>query len=238
MTPEPLSPGAVLDRALQLFRRHFAVLFPLALVITLVQAIATYTLDETTPTAAGVSLGFSLVAGTVLQGITAALVRDVEGGGDGDRDAGELFREVAPVLPRLLIVSVLAAMGAVIGMICFIVPGLFLVTIWAVVGPAVVVERVGVGTAFSRSRELVRGNGWQVFGLLLLLLLLAFAIAFFGALITEASSDAVGRFAEVLVGALVSPISALVPVVLYFTLRRAHGEPAPPAPQEAHPSGL
>jgi ABC-type multidrug transport system fused ATPase/permease subunit len=225
MTPTPISPGAVLDRALQLFRQHFAVLFPLALVIALFEAIVTYALEDTS--AAAVGLGISLVAATFLQGIVAGLVRDVEGGG-GDRDAGQLLREVAPVLDRLLIVSVLAGVGAAIGMVFLIAPGLFLLTIWAVAAPVVVVERTGIAGAFTRSRELVRGNGWQVLGLLLLVLLLVVVVAFVAALITEGTTDGVGRFAQVLLGALVSPVSALATAVLYFELRRAHGEPAPP----------
>ena len=44
-----------------------------------------------------------------------------------------------------------------------IVPGLILITIWAVVAPSIVVEDKGVFEAFGRSRELVRGNGWKVF---------------------------------------------------------------------------
>ncbi|WP_022929051.1 hypothetical protein [Patulibacter americanus] len=238
MTPEPISPGAVLDRALQLFRQHFAVLFPLALVIALFEAIATYALRDAGTGGAGIGLGISLVAATFLQGIVAGLVRDVETGGTGDRGAGELFAEVAPVLPRLLIVSVLAGVGAGIGMIFLIVPGLILLTIWAVVAPVVVVERLGIGAAFGRSRELVRGNGKRVLGLLLLVLLLVIGVAFVAAIFTEASGDGVGRFVQVLLGALVSPISALATAVLYFTLRRAHGEPAPPAVAPAHPSGL
>lgn len=225
MTPAQISPGAVLDRALQLFRAHFAVLFPLALAIALVEAIVTYALEDTS--AAAVGLGVSLVAATFLQGVVAGLVRDVEGGG-GERDAGQLLREVAPVLDRLLLVSILAALGAMAGMILFVVPGLILLTIWAVAAPAVVVERVGIAAAFGRSRELVRGNGWQVFGLLLLVVLLVFAVAFVAALVTAATTDGVGRFAQVLLGAVASPISALATAVLYFELRRAHGEPAPP----------
>ena len=45
-----------------------------------------------------------------------------------------------------------------------IVPGLFLLTIWAVTAPAIVVERRGAIEAFGRSHELVRGEGWTVFG--------------------------------------------------------------------------
>ena len=53
-----------------------------------------------------------------------------------------------------------------------IVPGLFLLTIWIAVIPAVVLENRGIGESFGRSRELVRGNGWNVFGVIILTFLL------------------------------------------------------------------
>ena len=40
-------------------------------------------------------------------------------------------------------------------MVLLIVPGLILLTIWAVIAPVIVVERSGVIDAFRRSRELV-----------------------------------------------------------------------------------
>ena len=56
-----------------------------------------------------------------------------------------------------------------IGFILIIVPGLILITIWSVAAPVVVLENPGVFAALRRSRELVRGNGWQVFGVILVL---------------------------------------------------------------------
>ena len=53
-----------------------------------------------------------------------------------------------------------------------IVPGLFLLTIWIAVIPAIVLEGRGIGESFGRSRDLVRGNGWNVFGVIILTILL------------------------------------------------------------------
>ena len=44
---------------------------------------------------------------------------------------------------------------------------------WAVIAPVIVVERRGVFDAFGRSRQLVRGNGWPVFGTVLVAFLIA-----------------------------------------------------------------
>ena len=54
-----------------------------------------------------------------------------------------------------------------------IIPGLILLTIWAVFAPAIVIERIRVIDAFGRSRELVRGNGWPVFGVIIVAFLIA-----------------------------------------------------------------
>ena len=62
-------------------------------------------------------------------------------------------------------------LGILVGFILLIVPGLFLLTIWAVVAPVTVLERPGIFAAFGRSRELVRGHGWTVFGALVLVFL-------------------------------------------------------------------
>ena len=56
-----------------------------------------------------------------------------------------------------------------------IVPGLVLMTWWVLIIPVVVLERTSAGAAFGRSRELVRGYGWNVFGVIVLTLLVLLA---------------------------------------------------------------
>ena len=105
-----------------------------------------------------------------------------------------------------------------------IVPGLVLMTIWAVVAPVVVVERPGGLRALGRSRELVRGNGWPVFGVIVVLVL---GVAIVSGAITAGATTggtAVGIVVRVVVGVLAAPVSALAAAVLYFELRgRANG---------------
>ena len=48
-----------------------------------------------------------------------------------------------------------------------IMPGLLLTVRWALVAPAVVIENQGPLKCLGRSNELVKGNGWRVFFLLL-----------------------------------------------------------------------
>jgi uncharacterized membrane protein len=146
------------------------------------------------------------------------LVADVQ---DGKRDAsaGQLLRSASPVLGQLILVGILAGIGEVIGFILIIVPGLFLLTIWAVAAPVVVLEHPGAVKALGRSRELVRGNGWQVFGVLLLLLIGVGVLTEVIYVIANSASTAVGLVVRVVLGILTAPISALAVAVLYFELR-------------------
>ena len=77
-----------------------------------------------------------------------------------------------PKLWTIVGAGILARLAITIGLILLIVPGLFLLTIWCLIVPVIVLEGAGRGDSFGRSRELVRGNGWNVFGLIVLTFLI------------------------------------------------------------------
>lgn len=228
MTGHSVVPSAIIARALELFREHFAVLFPVALIFSLIQAMATFALRDTD--AAILASALSLVTSTFFQGVVVTFVRDVEdGAGRGEEPSvGALLQSVAPVVGALILASLLMGMGIVLGLILLVVPGLFLLTIWAVVAPVVVLERPGVIASFSRSRVLVRGFGWPVFSTLLLLFLLLFAAALIGAIVATGVGDVAGSFVLVLFGALASTVVAVGTSVLYFRLLDEERHPADP----------
>ena len=114
-------------------------------------------------------VGAALFTGAVVQ-----LVLDVR---DGRRDmaVGDLFSAATPTIGALIGFGSSSGSPS-IGFLLLIVPGLILLTIWRLGAPAIVVERQGVMDAFGRSRELVKGNGWNVFGALLLVLIIVIVI--------------------------------------------------------------
>jgi hypothetical protein len=100
-----------------------------------------------------------VVASTLYQGMVVSLVSDVQ---DGRRDhsVGELIEATWPVVLPLIVAGILAGLGIAFGfLLLLVIPGLFLLTIWAVIAPVIVVEHSGAVDAFGRSRELVKGNG-------------------------------------------------------------------------------
>jgi hypothetical protein len=111
--------------------------------------------------------------------------------------------------------------------VLLIVPGLFLMTIWSVVAPVMVIERPGVFASFTRSRELVRGYGWQVFGVIVVVILIAIVVAVIVGIATSGMSDTGRAIVQWVLNVITAPLSGLLVAVLYFGLIRAHGERAP-----------
>jgi hypothetical protein len=212
--------GAVIRRVFHIYVDQASVLMPAAAVVFVFTGVLSTVLVAANSALTLVSLLISLVASMLFTGMVVELVADVQ---DGRRDAspGQLVRAVTPVLGRLILVALVAGIGIVIGLILIVVPGLILLTIWSVVAPVVVLERPAGLRALGRSRELVRGNGWQVFGVIATLDILIAIVA----MIIESGADSagtgVGIVVTVLIGVLAAPISALAAAVLYFELRGA-----------------
>lgn len=234
-----LSVGDTLNEVFSLYGSNAGVLLPIAFWLFLVVAIV--------DGLAGASLALlplviivSTIAGTLYQGIVVSLVRDVQ---DGRRDysMGDLVSQAMPFILPLIGAGILSGLGVGIGLFLLVVPGLILLTIWSVIAPVIVIEGSGVIDSFGRSRELVRGNGWPVFGVIIV----AFLIALIGGLIFGgiAASIADGALLRIVFSALAStitaPIGALVAAVLYYRLLAIKGTPtadptAPVAPPEPY----
>jgi hypothetical protein len=215
-----LDVGAVIRRVFDIYIDQASVLMPAAAVVFVISGILAAALVAAAPALALVAVIISLVAITLFTGMIVELVADVQ---DGRRDAtvGQLLRAVTPVLGQLILVGIIAGVGVVIGFILIIVPGLILITIWSVAAPVVVLERPGALAALARSRELVRGNGWQVFGVIFVLDIFVVIAASAIELAADSAGSGAGIIAPVIIGVLTAPLSALAAAVLYFELRGA-----------------
>jgi hypothetical protein len=215
---DKLDVGRVIRRVGDIYVAEASVLMPAAAVVFVFTGIISALLASSGSAGlALLSLLVILVATTLFTGMVVELVADVQ---DGRRDAtaGALLRAVTPVVGSLLLVGFVAGVAIVIGFILIVVPGLILITIWAVAAPVVVLERPpGLG-ALPRSRELVRGNGWQVFGVILVLFIGVAVVSGGIELAAESAGTAVGLVVRVIVGVLTAPLAALAQAVLYFEL--------------------
>ncbi|HEY2714797.1 MAG TPA: hypothetical protein VGI73_01095 [Solirubrobacterales bacterium] len=244
-----LEVGETLSEVFAIYRENAGVLIPVAfwlfLVVAIVQGLAG---GSVLLTLIGALL--SLVASIIYEGMVVSLVRDVQ---DGRRDlsVGELYRSVTPVLWPLAGASILFGLGVAVGFVLLVVPGLFLLTIWAVIAPAIVIERRGVIESFGRSRGLVKGYGWPVFGVVICAALITAVVSL--VLISIAAAIADGPILRIVLGLLASsvtaPITALVAGVLYYRLLLLKGDSGavvsdhggeqytPPPPPPADPPG-
>jgi hypothetical protein len=181
--------------------------------------------------ALAIALVISACTRVVLGAMVAVIVaEDAVGRQITVQDALSMTR---PVLGRLILQGVLGAVGLLVGFVLCIVPGLWLFGIWAVATPTLALERTGVGRSFGRSRDLVQGMFWRVFGIRLLaffaagmcsyLLSLPFNVV--GSIGNQPSASTliillcVAGLAQFLISMLTAPITAIVDTELYLDLR-------------------
>ena len=225
----PLS--GVLGEAWQMYKRFAGHLLLIAFAIYLGAAIIAALLAL-----AGGFVG--ALAGSVVQLLAAfllqaALVKAVQDVRDGraDLSVGETLAAARPYLWPVAGASLLAGIAITIGLLLIVIPGLFLITIWAVIVPVIVIERSGALACFERSRLLVRGHGWQVFSTLVLMFVILLLVDLVIGLILAALPILLRNgLSTVISGTLVAPFIALVVTLVYYRLigaqRQAAGGPA------------
>jgi hypothetical protein len=215
MATHAISPRAVAARIWELYREQSLTLIGTAAILFTLQFVLFLVLGG----AAGLAITLLFWAlATLYQGMVVELVKDVEEGGKRNHSVGQLLVSVEPVLLQLICVSILLAVGVGIGFVLVIVPGVFLLVIWSVVAPVTVLERPGIFAAFRRSRELVRGNGWQVLGVIALVYLAVLVVSIAVGIVLG-SLGAVGRaIVDWAVTVAIAPVAALSASVLYYEL--------------------
>ena len=225
--------GSVISRTFSIYADQAAVLLPAAAVVFVAIGIIAALLVVIAPVLGIIAFVVILIGTTLYTGMVVELVADVQ---DGRRDAtvGQLLQAATPVIGQLILVGIIAGIGILIGFILIIIPGLILITIWSVAAPVVVLERPGAFKALGRSRELGRGNGWQVFGVIVVLVIGVRIVAGIIEAIGDAGGTGVGIVVRVIVEILLAPLSALAASVLYFELR---GPTAVPTPGESAVEG-
>lgn len=222
-----LSVGETLSRTFSIYRDQAGVLLPVAFWLFLVVAIAELLAGDNELSLFLVSLVLGLAITFLYQGMVVAVVEDVQ---DGRRDhsVGELMRLVVPVLMPLIGAGLLVGVATGFGLLLLVVPGLYLLTIWAVTAPVIVVERRGAFGALGRSRQLVRGNGWPVLGVVVLAFLITIVVAILLGMVAAiiSSGEIVAAVTLALAATVTAPIQGLAASVLYFRLLELQPPPA------------
>ena len=212
----PLS--GVLSEAWEMYKTYAKHLLAIAFVIYVIAAIVAALLSLAGTFGSLLGAVVSIVAAFLLQATLVKAVQDVRDG-RVDMSIGETVRAATPYIGAVALASILAGIAIVIGLALVIVPGLYLITIWAVLVPVIVIERSGALAAFGRSRQLVRGRGWHVFATLVLVYVILLVVDIVLGLIFSALPHVLGSgLSQVISGTLISPFLALVVTLVYYRL--------------------
>lgn len=152
-----------------------------------------------------IGLVFTLVSRVFLSGFVTLVVGTAVLG--QKQTFGQVWKRVRPRMMPLLGLTLLYPLiifGAVLVVAMFLVAvpplgilvglGMLVISVWlwvmfSLATPALVLENAGVQRAFGRSRQLVRGAWWRIFGISLLATFIATVLAFIIALPFEFLGD-------------------------------------------------
>jgi hypothetical protein len=244
-TLRPLGVAEILDGAVRLARRNarsvLIVSAPYAVVVAAATALVQYwTLnsEDAAVLAAGGTILLTAGLGAILTGFLAPLYSsDLLG---RPIRFGESLRRTARRIVPLAALGIAIAVSEGAGLVACLVGGVWLWGVWAVAAPVFALEGAGIGESFGRSRALVRGTFWRVWGIRALgwvityiltqLILLPFdVLALWGSGVDPFDTSGDGTNAGVYVAivsggqliaaALLAPVTAAIDVLLYTDLR-------------------
>lgn len=241
----PLGLADILDGSFRVIRHNPAATLGVSAVLAVVRVattagvqLGTYQLLDTVQLELLTSLVIGTAVGTVLTGmLTLVVTQDVLGVRITAREVVTRLRgRVWALLGLAVVIAVLESLGVV----AFLVVGVWLWGLWAVAVPAMMVEGTSIRGALARSRLLVSGVWWRVWGIRALgfllagllgemvavpFVLLAAAVSDTSFTLTGSSSGTPVAFLLIVsAGAVVSttltaPIRAGIDALLYIDLR-------------------
>lgn len=235
-TAQTLSLRAVLGEMFTVYGRHWRFLIPAAIVILLPQSILDAAFEggnlDGIRSAKDIALLGAILLTTAINLMGQAIYAGLTAAADIDWRAGKPLPPLSTLIRSLpigglIVLDLLLSFGFALGILLLVVPGLVFLA-YVGISPAVMkLEHRGPIDAMRRSVELVRGNLWRVFaivvGVILITELAVQAITFpFHGLPLVTAIDLVAE-------GLLQPIEGLAVVVVAVRLLELHGEAAAPS---------
>ena len=229
--------GEILRAAFQLYRRHWRTLMAIAAVVVVPLTLLQYGIGhwfrshgqqlygqaEVSTSfwaVASASLLAALVALLLYQVLTGAITRNIAAEVAGqDLNLEQSYRFGFARLGPILVVGVLVGLATLLGLIVFVIPGIYIGVRLAVSIQALVVEDKRGSQAMRRSWDLVGGHWWQV---ALTLVVAGLLTGVINAVITapfSAGAWLIQGIAAAVATTVTLPYGALVGVLLYLDLR-------------------
>jgi hypothetical protein len=233
----PRGIGEILSTAFQLYRRYWRTLLPIAAVVVVPLTLLQYGIGDWVRShgeqmrdqvvvstsfwaVATASLLAALVGLLLYQVLTGAITRAIAAEVAGqDPGVEQSYRFGFARLGPILVVSILVGLATLLGLIVFIIPGIYIGVRLAVSIQALVVEGKRGTEAMRRSWDLVGGHWWHTAFTVLLAGLLTAVV---NAIITapfSAGAWFIQGVAAAIATTVTMPYGALVGVLLYLDLR-------------------
>lgn len=160
-----LRPGVILAAAARAGYRDWWRILVVAIPVSLLSAGAEMLVDHFVDPADSVlslgsslsATGISLVGTVLLSGFVGRLISAAERG-----KAAMTLPQVARSLPwrRLIAADLLVSLVVLVGLVLLVIPGLVMLTLFAVAGPIIEIEHRKVFAAMRRSARLTRAHPW------------------------------------------------------------------------------
>jgi hypothetical protein len=233
----PRSIGEILRAAFQLYRRHWRTLMAIAAVVVVPLTLLQYGIGHWFRTngqqlqdpaqastsfwaVASASLLAALIGLLLYQVLTGAITRNIAAEVTGqDLGLEQSYRFGFARLGPILVVSILVGLATLLGLIVFIIPGIYIGVRLAASTQALVIEGRRGTEAMRRSWDLVGGHWWHA---ALTLVVAGLLTAVVNAVITApfgAGAWFIQGIAAAIATTVTLPYGALVGVLLYLDLR-------------------
>ncbi|QHQ34544.1 hypothetical protein [Algicella marina] len=234
---EPLGVGALISRTFSVFFRHVLLFMAIAFVPTLVVGLVSLALmpdlmgfgstgaidpNFTFPTTAfAIVTILSLVVYLLVIGVSTLAAYDVSLGRPTQFGA-YISRTLASALP-IVVLGLVYYILISLGLLLLILPGLYILAMFYVLVPAILVERAGF-SGLSRAASLSKGYRWPVLGSIIVVFLLTVIVSIIvnmvaGVVVAMTGSLVVSVVIQSVVNALAYGLTAVFAAVLYARLR-------------------
>ncbi len=236
---EDFSIGRVISRAFSVVGKNAVTFFLLALVVQLpASAMNFYNVATTSPglsqaqilartfspqglTILGITTLVYLVLALILQ---ASILRGaITSLGGRTATLVECLSTGLSVFFPMIAITILTMLGAMLGFILLIIPGIMLLLRWSVSIPVRIMEGPGILKSMGRSAELTRGHRWAIFGTLIVFGIMSIGLSIVVALVATTTGGAGQSVVSIVTSAIVGMISivfgAAASASIYYELR-------------------
>jgi Membrane domain of glycerophosphoryl diester phosphodiesterase len=139
-------------------------------------------------------------------------------------DVGAAVRKALPRMPLVVVGAFVRYVGVIVGLLALFVGAFYVMARWFAVTPLLVLERRGLGQAFSRSSELSRGRKLHIIATFVLtwLIYLVLTVGVQLVVMFLVKNLIVQAVAGALLTILAYPVIAITEALLYFDARIKH----------------